>query len=73
VFACGIWFAINRGYLSAMTQKTIIGLHPSIRDDIADLVTRRPLPGPRVPQVDPFLFLNHHGPQVYRPDNNGLP
>jgi redox-sensitive bicupin YhaK (pirin superfamily) len=56
-----------------MTQKTIVGLHPSIRDDIADLVTRRPLPGPRVPQVDPFLFLNHHGPQVYRPDNNGLP
>lgn len=24
-------------------------------------------------QVDPFLFLNHHGPQVYRPRNNGLP
>jgi hypothetical protein len=23
--------------------------------------------------VDPFLFLNHHGPQVYRPGNSGLP
>jgi quercetin 2,3-dioxygenase len=56
-----------------MTQKTILGLHPSQRDDIADLVTRRPLPGPRVPQVDPFLFLNHHGPQVYPPNNQGLP
>jgi len=56
-----------------MTQKTVVGLHPSFRDDIADLVTRRPVPGPRVSQVDPFLFLNHHGPQVYPPNNRGLP
>jgi quercetin 2,3-dioxygenase len=56
-----------------MTQKKILGLHPSHRDDIADLVTRRPIPGPRVQQVDPFLFLNHHGPQVYPPNNRGLP
>lgn len=60
-------------YLRLMSQKTVIGLHPSHRDDIADLVTRRPLPGPHVPQVDPFLFLNHHGPQVYPPNNCGLP
>lgn len=56
-----------------MTLKTIIGLHPSSRDDIGDLTTRRPLPGPRVSQVDPFLFLNHHGPQVYGAGNRGLP
>ena len=56
-----------------MTLKTILGLHPSHRDDIADLVTRRPVPGPRVSQVDPFLFLNHHGPQVYPANNRGLP
>lgn len=56
-----------------MTNKTVLGLHPSVRDDIADLVTRRPVPGPRVQQVDPFLFLNHHGPQVYPPANRGLP
>ncbi len=56
-----------------MTQKTIRGLHPSYRDDIADLVTRRPLPGPKIEQVDPFLFLNHHGPQVYPANNRGLP
>ncbi len=23
--------------------------------------------------IDPFLFLNHHGPQNYQPGNNGLP
>lgn len=56
-----------------MTDRTIKAQHPAFRDDIADLVTRRPLPGPGVQQVDPFLFLNHHGPQVYPPDNHGLP
>ncbi|GGD16196.1 pirin family protein [Aquisalinus flavus] len=53
--------------------RTIARQYPSDRDDIADLVTRRPLPGQKVSQVDPFLFLNHHGPQTYKPNNNGLP
>ena len=56
-----------------MTTRTIAALHAAHRDDIADLVTRRPVPGPGVEQVDPFLFLNHHGPQTYRPNNEGLP
>jgi redox-sensitive bicupin YhaK (pirin superfamily) len=56
-----------------MAEKSFIALHPAYRDDIADLQTRRPLPGPRLPQLDPFLFLNHHGPQTYPPDNQGLP
>jgi quercetin 2,3-dioxygenase len=54
-------------------MRTVASIHPAHRDDIADLVTRRPLPGPGLPQVDPFLFLNHHGPQVYPPNNRGLP
>lgn len=56
-----------------MQAKTLKRLHPAHRDDIGDLVTRRPLPGPAIPQLDPFLFLNHHGPQVYPPNNRGLP
>ena len=56
-----------------MPARSVIALHPAHRDDIGDLVTRRPLPGPRLEQVDPFLFLNHHGPQTYRPGNRGLP
>jgi len=48
-------------------------LHPAVRDDIGDLQTRRPLPNPRLKQIDPFLFLNHHGPQVHPPANRGLP
>ncbi|MCE9680749.1 pirin family protein [Halomonas alkalisoli] len=56
-----------------MKRRSVALVHPAYRDDIGDLQTRRPLPGPGVPQVDPFLFLNHHGPQVYAPDNAGLP
>ncbi|MEM0672142.1 pirin family protein [Dickeya oryzae] len=54
-------------------MRTVSACHAAYRDDIADLITRRPVPGPGVPQVDPFLFLNHHGPQVYSPNNQGLP
>jgi redox-sensitive bicupin YhaK (pirin superfamily) len=56
-----------------MTNKTIKRRHVALRDDIADLTTRRPVPGPTIEQVDPFIFLNHHGPQVYPPRNGGLP
>jgi redox-sensitive bicupin YhaK (pirin superfamily) len=56
-----------------MSDKTIRRLHPALRDDIGDLLTQRPLPNPHLEQLDPFLFLNHHGPQTYPPDNHGLP
>lgn len=56
-----------------MSVRTIKLQHPAIRDDIGDLSTIRPLPGPYVDRIDPFLFLNHHGPQTYRPNNRGLP
>ena len=61
--------------LSANTQsvRRMVAQHPAHRDDIGDLVTRRPLPGSGVAQLDPFLFLNHHGPQVYPANNQGLP
>ncbi len=59
--------------MRVMTSRTLLALHPALRDDIADLTTRRPLPGPGLDQVDPFLFLNHHGPQTYPPGNRGLP
>jgi hypothetical protein len=54
-------------------SRTLRALHAPIRDDIGDLVTRRPLPGQTQADIDPFLFLNHHGPQIYAPNNNGLP
>jgi hypothetical protein len=59
--------------MSDLTDKTIKRVHPAVRDDIGDLMTQRPLPNEHLDQVDPFLFLNHHGPQTYPPHNRGLP
>ncbi|MGP9663630.1 pirin family protein [Halomonas sp. AOP22-C1-8] len=58
---------------SVNSVRRVTAQHPAHRDDIGDLVTRRPLPGPGLDQLDPFLFLNHHGPQVYPANNQGLP
>ena len=56
-----------------MNSKQLRRIHPALRDDIGDLLTQRPVPAPHLDQIDPFLFLNHHGPQVYAPHNRGLP
>ena len=56
-----------------MPHRTIRTQYPAIRDDIGDLHTWRPLPNDAIQQIDPFLFLNHHGPQLYPPGNGGLP
>jgi redox-sensitive bicupin YhaK (pirin superfamily) len=54
-------------------KRTIRKQYPAVSDDIGDLRTQRPLPNDEISQIDPFLFLNHHGPQVYPPANRGLP
>jgi len=56
-----------------MQLRTITNLFPAIREDIADLQTWRALPTPSIDQLDPFLFLNHHGWQRYPSNNHGLP
>lgn len=38
-----------------------------------NLLTWRALPTAEVEYLDPFLFLNHHGPQDFPPNNTGLP
>jgi quercetin 2,3-dioxygenase len=54
-------------------MRTIKRIHTAHSAPIADLITYSPLPSPTLSMIDPFLFLNHHGPQVYPPNNNGLP
>lgn len=51
----------------------VLKIHKAISSPVGDLVTYRALPTQSVDYIDPFLFLNHHGPQVYKPDNHGLP
>jgi len=55
--------------------KIVKRLHHARREDIGDLVTYQALPVPSlgIGGFEPFLFLNHHGPQVYPPRNAGLP
>jgi redox-sensitive bicupin YhaK (pirin superfamily) len=40
---------------------------------MGDLATYRAMPTNEIHSIDPFLFLNHHGPQAYGPFNRGLP
>jgi redox-sensitive bicupin YhaK (pirin superfamily) len=54
-------------------MRSIKRVHESSFNPIADLITYSPLPSPTISHLDPFLFLNHHGPQKYKPNNNGLP
>ena len=57
------------------SMKTVKGLHRAMRADIGELVTYQALPAATlaVERLEPFIFLNHHGPQVYPPRNGGLP
>lgn len=54
-------------------MRTIKRIHTAEYAPIADLITYSPLPSRSLRQIDPFLFLNHHGPQTYKPNNTGLP
>lgn len=54
-------------------MRTIKKLHKAEYRPIHDLITYSPLPTASLQQIDPFIFLNHHGPQTYKPGNNGLP
>ncbi len=54
-------------------MKSILALHGAVYEPIADLITYRAMPTREIEHLDPFLFLNHHGPQVYPPGNRGLP
>lgn len=54
-------------------KKPIKKVHEAVYEPIADLKTWRAMPTHSIRHIDPFLFLNHHGPQKYGPNNNGLP
>ncbi|PTN09231.1 hypothetical protein C8N47_10571 [Mangrovibacterium marinum] len=54
-------------------MRTIQQIHQPVYDPIGNLITYRVIPTPSISYLDPFLFLNHHGPQLYPPQNQGLP
>ncbi len=54
-------------------MRLIKHIHKADYRPIADLVTYSPMPTATLEQIDPFIFLNHHGFQTYPPHNHGLP
>lgn len=54
-------------------MRTVKYKHQAVNAPIGDLITYRALPNQVIKQIDPFLFLNHHGYQVYPENNRGLP
>ena len=56
-------------------KRSIKAISKADYEPIADLVTYRVMPTNEVPMnlLDPFIFLNHHGWQQYKPHNRGLP
>ncbi|CAN5160560.1 pirin family protein [soil metagenome] len=54
-------------------MRAINKIHKAEYRPIADLKTYSPMPTRDLQMIDPFLFLNHHGPQTYGPNNNGMP
>ena len=54
-------------------MRSIKKIHKAEYRPIDDLATYSPMPTKSLSQIDPFLFLNHHGPQQYPKNNNGLP
>lgn len=54
-------------------MRQIKKIHSAEYRPIADLITYSPLPSRNLQQIDPFIFLNHHGFQSYPQNNRGLP
>jgi quercetin 2,3-dioxygenase len=54
-------------------MRAIKKTHKAEYRPIADLVTYSPMPTRSLQQIDPFIFLNHHGFQTYPARNQGLP
>lgn len=56
-----------------MKRKVVDVINASPVNMGGDLTTWQPLPKGQLNQVDPFLLLHHTGPDVFPPNNNGLP
>ena len=54
-------------------MRTIKKVDEAINAPVGELVTFRALPTQSIAHIDPFIFLNHHGYQVYPENNYGLP
>jgi hypothetical protein len=54
-------------------MRSIKKLHRAIDEPMLGLSTYRAFPNNNIKYIDPFILLNHHGPQEFPPNNSGLP
>ncbi len=54
-------------------MRNIKKLHKAIDEPMNGLSTYRAFPNNSIKYIDPFILLNHHGPQEFPPNNSGLP
>ncbi len=54
-------------------MRSIKKIIKAVDEPMEGLSTYRAFPNRGVNQIDPFLLLNHHGPQDFPPGNKGLP
>lgn len=54
-------------------MRNIKNLHQAIDEPMHGLFTYRAFPNNSIEHIDPFILLNHHGPQEFPPNNGGLP
>jgi redox-sensitive bicupin YhaK (pirin superfamily) len=54
-------------------QKPIVNIFPAAIAHMEGLPTWRALPSFGLAHLDPFIFINHHGPATFEPNNAGLP
>lgn len=64
---------ISRQELTYISMRSVKKIHQAVEAPIDDLTTYRAMPTQSIQHIDPFLFLNHHGPQKYPANNHGLP
>lgn len=62
-------------YTMQVVPKAVEAIYQVAPTDYHGLLTYTALPNRNIPmeRLDPFLFLNHHGVQHFKPNNAGLP
>lgn len=54
-------------------MRSIKNIHKAIDEPMQGLSTFRAFPNNKIDHIDPFILLNHHGPEEFPPSNSGLP
>jgi redox-sensitive bicupin YhaK (pirin superfamily) len=53
--------------------RKIVKIHKPLEAHMPGLSTWQALPNATLEYLDPFILLNHHGPETFEPNNRGLP